>query len=136
MKRWEVALKEVGSSSNLERELDVIHAFFMNCYHLRDWLEESVVVDKARLDDFFAQNKEMRICRDLCNASKHMVLRQPSFDGDPDVPGDMVTVAREYVPPDDYKLAILVDFEKYYIPELANTCVELWTKFLENNGLM
>jgi hypothetical protein len=54
---------------------DVIYAFFQNCYHLKDWLKNSNVIEEKRLNNFIDTNEDMKICRDLCNASKHLVLK-------------------------------------------------------------
>jgi hypothetical protein len=136
IKRWQEALRGVRSAGSIERELDIVYAYFMNCYHLRDWLVESRVIDKKTVDDFFENEFEMRICRDLCNASKHLVLHSASFKGDPNIPGDMVTMFREYHPSEGYELGILVGGHKFHISELASRCVQLWTEFLGKNDLL
>jgi hypothetical protein len=55
IKRWQAALTGADASSDVSREADIIYAFFMNCYHLRDWLEKSKVVKKAKVDSFLGR---------------------------------------------------------------------------------
>jgi hypothetical protein len=135
-KRWQAALTDADASSDISREVDIIYAFFMNCYHLRDWLEKSEAIEKAKVDDFFKQNKEMRICRDLCNSSKHLVLSEPSFGKDPDLLGDEVTLFMEYNPINEHDFGIVVDYEKFKVLDLARRCIDLWTAFLDENKLI
>jgi hypothetical protein len=53
--------------------LDVVFAFFMNCFHLCDWLENDPTAPPGAGAHVKA-NKALRICRDLCNGLKHYRL--------------------------------------------------------------
>src|SRR5260370_12690727 len=51
--------------------LDDVYAFFMNCYHLRDWIIQSEFRDRADVDAFIDGNLALSLCRDICNGMKH-----------------------------------------------------------------
>jgi hypothetical protein len=52
-------------------------AFFQNCYHLRDWLLCENAMPQHEIEQLFKNNAELRICGDLCNATKHLALTFP-----------------------------------------------------------
>jgi hypothetical protein len=65
----------VGNSDDL---LDHILAFFLNCYHIKDWLkngpEWQVDVDgglkRMAVEQFVTESEALCICADLCNGNK------------------------------------------------------------------
>lgn len=57
-----------------ESDIDVLIAFFQNCYYLRDWISDSRLDLKPKLDRFFEQHFEMRACRNICDGYKHKRL--------------------------------------------------------------
>lgn len=59
MKRWYERIKKIeqGRPHNLPSDHyhDEVYAFFMNCYHLRDWIEKDKTVeprDKGKVRTF------------------------------------------------------------------------------------
>ena len=54
---------------------DPVYTFFEHCYHLKDWIKEDNTAQKLGVDkfveDFINNNNCLRVCADLCNASKH-----------------------------------------------------------------
>jgi hypothetical protein len=54
--------------------LDLIFAFFMNCYHFRDWLIESGHSTRADVDAHIEASDALVWCRDICNGMKHFRL--------------------------------------------------------------
>lgn len=84
VQRWLSRFEELhcGRSHNRETDYysDVVYTFFQNCFHLKDWLLNSKVINKEELNRFINDNEEMRICRDLCNGSKHLIIDSPSID--------------------------------------------------------
>ena len=53
---------------------DFLFAFSQNCAHLRDWLLTDKAIAQQDLDKFFATHDEMRVCQDICNATKHVAV--------------------------------------------------------------
>lgn len=84
IKRWYKRFEEINIGREHTRESDfyndIVYAFFQNCWMLRDWMVNSKALDKKLIDDFFHSDKDMMICRDLANGSKHLVINKPSID--------------------------------------------------------
>lgn len=83
MKRWydRFAALNSGRQHNMTADnyLDEIYAFFLNCYHLKDWLRSDSTIPAAvqqSVEPHINVNRSLRLCADLCNSQKHLVLRQ------------------------------------------------------------
>ena len=61
-----------------EPDLDIVYAFFQNCYHLLDWIEKDseIVTSKSQLRSFRDKNDSLVCCMDICNGSKHCDLKK------------------------------------------------------------
>jgi len=81
--RFERIDKGIPHELPTENYLDEIFAFFLNCYHLKDWIihDENTGVDAVKVEDFITNNEEMRICADICNSIKHLKLRDKTRSG-------------------------------------------------------
>lgn len=140
--RWHNRVTKIGraksraNDNDMEAEHDFVYAFFQTCYHLRDWLQHSGAVERAKLDDFFRDNKEMQVCRDICIGTKHLRVDKPSVDSS-------FNIGREYVPAEwpgdrphiNERWFIIAGDTKYDIFELADRCMELWKQFLKQHRL-
>jgi hypothetical protein len=71
---------------------DMAYAFFVACYHLRDWLLQDPRVVKDELDKFIADDQSLSLCRDICNGSKHAVLTRARSTDDARLGRQHVTV--------------------------------------------
>lgn len=60
-----------------EDDLDILFAFFQNCWHLYDWLKNSGAVSDQILESFFRQSAEMKFCYDICIGTKHLQIDRP-----------------------------------------------------------
>jgi len=138
IRRWYVKVEAIGRAenptSNLEEEHDVVYAFFMNCYHLRDWLQNSNVVSSEALREFFNDHIEMMACRDICNGLKHFKLERSSLDSE-------FSIGREYMPASsstprpglNETWFIIIGEHKFDIFELAKACMTLWEEFISTH---
>lgn len=71
-----------GHGEPSEYHFDDMLAFFQNCLHLRDWLEEDKFISKnISMEPKVYLNSTgcLAICRDLANGTKHMKLRPNSI---------------------------------------------------------
>ena len=74
-------IKQKALNEELDVEdLDVVVAFFQNCYPVRDWIAASKPAMKNKLDDLFRSHFEMRACRNICDGFKHRKLDKPIAD--------------------------------------------------------
>jgi len=81
--RWHKRVNELRANQALgldANDIDLVIAFFQNCYHLRDWLSASRPDLTANVDAFYNNSFEMAACRDVCNGFKHKTLTRPSLD--------------------------------------------------------
>jgi hypothetical protein len=99
--------------------------FFMFSHHMADWLVNDGGLSRGLVAHVTAAD-EMQLCRDICNGTKHAVLRDPS------VPSG-VYLASEYVPwsGGSSELVVLARGEKVRALDLASQCFVLWEKFVE-----
>ncbi|HDP69888.1 MAG TPA: hypothetical protein ENN38_03645 [Actinobacteria bacterium] len=120
-------------------DIDDIITFFQNCYHLRDWIEDSKPELKQDIVIFF-NTFEMKICREICLGFKHKNLQTAKIDKD-------FGILREYdhftAETNSLKNPVItkIAFEdgnniKEYCPfTLAKTCYQLWEEFIKNKNL-
>jgi hypothetical protein len=115
---------------NDENEIyDFIYAFFQNCYHLRDWVVSGGVATKDEMKYLFDNNTELKLCRDICNATKHLQYDKPSIDPRP-------RISREWNPfKNEAADFYLYSDKRRSITELMSSCVVAWDEFLANKGL-
>ena len=77
--RWYALIgqTERGRSHNRdsERYLDEVYAFFQNCHHLKDWMQNdpSSMNGRAEVEALIAGSETLTICADLANGSKHLL---------------------------------------------------------------
>lgn len=143
LRRWLFRMHAVKEERRCQGQkashLDCIFAFFQTCYHLRDWLLQSDEVDEVSIQELFTANIELQVCRDFCNAAKHMRISRPSVDAD-------FYLFREWdhfhVPlPDDGPeapcfLRLRAKEYTFDLFELADRCQLVWEQFLIGRGLI
>ena len=74
VQRWHKRLDKIETIAYLDGKaaaLDYIDAFFLTCYHLKDWVEKSGHPKGNQVKSFIDTHAEMKLCRELCHASKH-----------------------------------------------------------------
>lgn len=141
LKRWHKRLEEIYTGRSHTRESDyyedIIYAFFQNCFHLKDWIVNSKALPKNIVHGLINSNTDMKICRDLCNGSKHLTITNPSIDSN-------VSVNRR-----EYSLSIgggQPEIKIYYWVhaggklvdafDLATNCIIQWEIFLKKHNLL
>ena len=85
VKRWYRKTQTISPHklSVTEEDMDIYLAFFMNCFHLYDWIKNSGVMSKKELGKFFFEEKShMSICHDICIGAKHSRIDNPIYDPD------------------------------------------------------
>ena len=105
---------------------DFILAFFIFCFSLCDFVKSTGGVSGADMKKLVDDNKFMRICRDICNRSKHYKItppHQPSIDA-------TWSLGREYVPPDGYKNFLIVGGDKLDPVDVVHGCVAFWDQLI------
>jgi hypothetical protein len=81
MLRWLERLHEPGEVD--ERRCDDFYAFFLICYHLKDWIKsdpwtrQEVPEITAQVEKFVNDHESLRVCADIANGVKHLVRDNP-----------------------------------------------------------
>lgn len=120
-RRWYMRLIGLPDDTDADARMDFVLAVFQNCFAVRDWMKVSGV-EESHADTRFKATVELRLCRDICNGSKHCTIKWPSVD-----PQHMMV--REYVPggvgesPTD-RLVVLADGEYHDPYALAKKCLD------------
>jgi hypothetical protein len=58
-----------------ENYVDDVYAFFINCFHLKDWILNDPACNKSnQVESHVGNNQILNLCRDICHATKHLVL--------------------------------------------------------------
>ncbi|OQY69064.1 hypothetical protein B6D29_00145 [Microgenomates bacterium UTCPR1] len=119
-------------------QFELYMAFFMFCYHLKDWIINSKAVKANVVHEFINKSYGLGICRNLCLGIKHFDVVNPS---PPEVanfgPGSRIPIVREYnYFGKDHTTKVLVDGKNYNALELAENCVSEWNRFIKKHKLM
>jgi len=78
VKRWWTRFNEISKGrvhlNNTDFSNDEIYAFFLNCYHLKDWIKNDPATEHLKdiVEDFIDKSNSLSICADLCNGLKHL----------------------------------------------------------------
>jgi hypothetical protein len=105
--------------------------------HLEDWVANGAndVTDK-QCAHFVNSNRDLRLCVDLGNGSKHMVLdKTPRSGKTPPTVGNNVIVSLE-TQTASYRFYVKSGRKKYDPLKIAIHAVELWREFLKGHGLI
>lgn len=130
MLRWQERTNEALKQSDGKTKYDFMYAFFQSSYHLRDWLVSDGAATKDEMKNLFDSSIELQLCRDICNATKHLQYDKPSIDAKP-------RISREWDPFRNKDMGFsLYSDKKRPIPELMAQCVKTWDDFLKNKGLI
>jgi len=142
LKRWYNRFSELNKGKIHDREssyyIDEVHAFFPNCYHLKDWIknDESLKLseqEKQKVEDFISNNYHLSLCADICNSIKHLKLTsRPRSDKDPSL-GNIKYKVRLGSEPTTIAVEVSIDttdgpLDAY---ELAKECIHAWEEFIK-----
>lgn len=129
-------IKKKSLTSELDAyDIDIVIAFLQNCYHLRDWIQESRPDCRNKVNLLFASNLEMTACRDVCNGFKHKRLNKPSHDAHFNLYREydhFAADANDSANPVIYRIAFAdgVDVRKYDLFDFTERCFHLWQTFM------
>ena len=80
MRRWFRRFSDIEHGKQHDRPSDDyqddVYAFFMSCYHLKDWIKNDSAVAAAglKVEAMINDNYDLKLCADICNAHKHLKL--------------------------------------------------------------
>lgn len=120
-----------------EYYIDDIYAFFINCYHLKDWILHDVNLPSTKRDsveDYITNSKPLSLSADICNAKKHMVLDYSRSGKFPETgpKGFSLTLGSAH-PTIKVKMSVVLsDQTTLDAFGLATNCVKEWERFLSD----
>ena len=123
---------------------DDFQAFFVDCFHLKDWLKNDSAsgLSSKEVEDTVTKSGVLGLCGDLANGSKHLLLTTPRVDPHAKLSGRLFKVALQAggsTPQPttiaySYKVEVLgKTFDAF---ELATACMAEWESFLKSKGLI
>jgi hypothetical protein len=142
MRRWHTRIRSAATVDDLY--VDSVYAFFIFCFHLKDWLASDLSVSRqvaGAAELLINTDYAMQLCADLANGLKHVsVTRRPRLSG-PVVLSTGVPSPEVSSNVDDY-LGVLPTIRAAdgsviaHAPEIADLCVDRWNTFLRQHGLL
>jgi hypothetical protein len=148
MKRWYSRFVDTDAGRSHDAACsdfytDEIYAFFLNCYHLKDWIKHDGTVPPAvqnAVESHVNSSRPLRLCADIFNSLKHLrragsrasrSSENPSFGKKHiqlDITGPAVPTIRV-----KYVIDTATATEDAF--QLAGACVQEWEAFLAANNL-
>lgn len=117
--------------------IDEIYAFFLSCYHLKDWIKNDSTVTpgaKNKVEDFINKNDCMSICADLCNGLKHLKLTKERSKKHPKFGARKFSLdLGEPTPIIKIECSIMTKTGTIDAFELASHCIQKWERFIKKN---
>ena len=143
MTRWFSRCQNVhlrdGRYTSWYDALDFVLVFFVHCYHLSDYVVETGGMSRKQIEDLIDNNKNMKICRDICLRVKHHSISNSSsvkraIDKD-------WSIGREYCSEFLYgtsgeKLFLIVGDEKLDPLSIVYGCVDFWQDLVGDKALV
>lgn len=125
----------VASDDNFKKAIDSFTSFFIQCYHLRDWLAESRY-GRRDIDIFVSGSPWLSLCKDLANRQKHKNIDkyEPRNHLIEHNAAGIKTPIISYYDPVKKQNRFGVDVEEFgtliEVIELAGKCIDEWERFL------
>ena len=126
MLRWRQRMAISADDTDL---VDSTHAFFGACFHLRDWLQADASVPQgvgAAAATLVNTDASLKMCADLANGLKHLVLSHGTRMGTP------ISLSTDN-PPTVYDAGGVPLGDAAVI---ADRCIAVWDAFLKGHGLL
>jgi hypothetical protein len=140
--RWYAKFKSInnGIEHNRSSECykDEIYAFFINCYHLKDWIKNDrslkITNIKKIVEKFIDESTSMTICRDICNGLKHLnsTHKKASKDTRFGPCHHNLNLLGQINPIYSAKYTIISRGKNFDAFSLATSCINEWKAFIRN----
>jgi hypothetical protein len=133
-RRYLARVEAVGSRRDVDFQDDV-WGFFQNCWHLKDWLLNDLLISdatKQKIEKAVHAAECMKICHDLTNGTKHYVLTDPIVGARHSHTNVRITPERQ----SDMDCIIeLPDGSRISARDVAKKCMTEWERILKEYNL-
>lgn len=149
-RREESRLRDAILSQNRTRIADALFNFAVTAYHVKDWLKESASGYLPKdVESYVHGDRRLRMCREICNASKHRKLNHSAADTgnvtasatsatSPLLPSAAkpagVSLETESKPHFLVKI-VAVDGTRFEVIDFAAQVIGAWEQFFNDHGL-
>jgi hypothetical protein len=142
VERWYLRFSETNSGRRHDRESDYYqdeaYAFFQNAYHLKDWLKNdpnsSAIV--SDIEQVISQSRNLSLCADLCNGSKHLRLDRPRASADTKIGQRHFSVGLSEPQTISARYVVESAGASYDAFAVAGGCMQEWRAYLSAKGLL
>jgi hypothetical protein len=144
MKRWYDKFAALNQGrphdSPSENYVDEIYAFFQNAYHFKDWLKNDGTLASPVVKDveqFINGDRSLRLCADICNSLKHLVLKKGERSKENPTFGRKQYGLSLGAGPTKIKLEYEINTASGSVDafQLATDCMAAWDKFRAKHGI-
>jgi hypothetical protein len=117
---------------------DIVWSFFQHCWHLKDWVKHDPLATESQRENVCRKayaSPLLKICRDLCNGTKHLNLDQARSGSG----ARHAHVTTTIVPGRSSEMDCMVEDGHGNLisgKQLARACVEEWVRILESQRLV
>ncbi len=138
--RWYDRFKEINGGTqkdaSFEGQFDDVLAFFMSCYHLKDWIKNDISNTHLNrvVEDYIDQNDCLKLCADICNGAKHLDLTHSRFGEETSMRTEVHLDLFQPNPPVIRKWYIKSDSgQEFDAFDVATQCVKRWVDFFNQH---
>lgn len=138
-RRFEALNKGRDHVSPSDNYIDDVYGFFLNAYHLKDWIKNDLTIPadvRNSVEAYINTNRELKLAADISNALKHLTLDSSRSKENPRFR------AKQYglqlggnVPTINLKYEIEVESGLLDAFTLATGCIQAWNHFFSTHNL-
>lgn len=142
VKRWYRRFEEINQGTENYRTSedcrDAVYAFFINCYHLKDWIKKDKSLalnepEQKKVEAWVEKETALNTCGDVCNGLKHLHFSPRFLTRTGTVPkwkgSQMQLDLPQKILKSKYEIETDRGTEDAF--DLATECLEKWKKFIE-----
>ena len=142
--RWYDRFRTIDSGRahdvSSDNYVDEIYAFFLNCYHLKDWIKNDTSLPDAvrsAVEHFIDSKRSLRLCADVCNGLKHLELKRDRSGEKPKFGRKQFDVGLGAGVPTTISVKCEITTETGTVDafQLATEALESWKKFMMQHSL-
>ncbi|WP_128595348.1 hypothetical protein [Paraburkholderia kirstenboschensis] len=122
---------------------DSLFNFSVSAFHLVDWVKKLRPDLEQKVNDLLNGSEPLRACRDLANASKHVILKldEGPYKQYPPVLQDAVkrsapaatsTPNTPALPPQPWRLKVQMQDRTIRVEEIVEEVIDQWQRFTDN----
>lgn len=147
-RREQNRLRQAIVTQNRTQIADAIFNFAVTAYHVKDWLKKSTSGSyrPEDVETYLRSVPVLRVCREICNASKHRGLNKPAKDAEA-VTASATTVMSptrlqigevnfEADQPPSFRVKVVtLDGSRFEVMDFSAQVITAWEQFFTSHGL-